>query len=465
MRVLIVDDDNLARRTVARIVARLARVEIEEAASLEKAEELLEQQPFDVALLDLRLSRDSDNRDGLSLIKLARDHWVLPIVVSGFHEMADVRAAMRRGAYDYILKEDLSEELILPLLEGLRSQRSLEQEVMELRARRSDAADHGMIGTSPAMQHLRDMLRRVAVSERPVLVTGPTGAGKELVVRAIHTLGPRPQSPLIDLNCGALPANLIEGQLFGYERGAFTGAERRHEGYFSAVQDGTIFLDEIGELPIDLQAKLLRVLESGGYRSLGSTTVRQFRGRVVAATHVDLEARIEDGRFREDLFYRLNVLELRVPSLEERRSDIPALVAHFIGMQVRPLVVTAEAMAVLESMRWPGNVRQLRNLVDRLTVFAPQSTITPETLVRFVSEKRDKSADIVAQLAAEVLKRDEPDKLQFVEALLIDEALRRTDGNRSAAARLLGVHRKVVERRLERFAPQASTASSASPLD
>jgi DNA-binding NtrC family response regulator len=301
------------------------------------------------------------------------------------------------------------------------------------------------------MQVLREMIARVAVCDRPVLVTGPTGSGKELAVSAIHALGPNPEAPLLDLNCSAFPAALIESQLFGHERGAFTGADARHDGFFEAVGKGTLFLDEVAELPLELQAKLLRVLETRAFRPVGATANRRFAGRVVAATHVDLEARVAAGRFREDLVYRLNVLEVRVPALEERREDIPALVAHFAASQARPLTFTEAAIEWLRDARWPGNVRQLRNLVDRVGVFAPDGPITPEIVGRFASRDHARPADMgLSNLVRDVLRRSEPDKLALVEGALVEEALRLSDGNKTAAARLLGVHRKVVERRQTR---------------
>ena len=454
MKILIVDDERAARRALTRILVALGDVELREAASLEEARRELASGEVDVALIDMRLDRDARNRDGLTLVgEIRRQTNTVPIVVTASHDMAEVRAAMRLGAYDYILKDELSDEMVLPILEGLRSTRALEREVLRLRVRQGADASVGLVGTSPAMQRLRDMIQRVALSDRPALITGPTGSGKELVVRAIHALGHEPSEPLLDLNCGAFPGALIESQLFGHERGAFTGADRRHDGFFTAVGAGTLFLDEIAELPLDLQAKLLRVLESGTYRPVGASNALKFRGRIVAATHADLEERVARGQFREDLYYRLNVLEVTTPSLEERRGDIPALVAHFAAMQKQPLQFTAEAMEILQLAPWPGNVRQLRNFVDRTAVFATESVVTPEVLASITRRQRAREAQgtPVEELARAVLALPEgPDKLQLVEHALVDEALRLADGNRTAAARMLGVHRKVVARRAER---------------
>jgi DNA-binding NtrC family response regulator len=455
MKVLVVDDDRAARRTLTSVLRTAPDVEVQEAASMEEARAVLGD-GFDIALIDLRLSDRAEDRDGLVLVGEARERGIVPLVASGFGDLREVRAAMRAGAYDFLLKDELSEALVHPVLESIRDRRWMERELLQLRARSVPAPD-GLIGGSIPMQRLRDRIRRAALSRRPALVTGETGVGKELTVRAIHALGAHPDAPLLDLNCGALPGELVESQLFGHERGAFTGADRQHGGYFLAVGEGTLFLDEIGEMPLELQAKLLRVIEAGTFRPLGSNASKRFQGRIVAATHVDLEARAVAGQFRSDLFYRLNVLEIRVPSLRERPEDIPALVAHFAAAQERPLVFSPEAMAELQSAPWPGNVRQLRNLLDRLAVFAQSDLITPTVIHELSAPQRPgKPEGSLSELVRDVLL-SEPvlgvSKLQRLEGVLIDEALRMADGNKSKAARLLGVHRKVVERRLDRAEP------------
>ncbi len=274
---------------------------------------------------------------------------------------------------------------------------------------------------------------------------------------AIQQQGPHPDEPLLDLNCGAIPETLMESQLFGHERGAFTGADRKHEGDFTAARRGTLFLDEIAELPLALQAKLLRVLESGRFRPVGSTQELRFLGRIVAATHADLAERVRQGRFREDLFYRLNGLYIAVPALEERREDIPALVSHFARQQARPLRFTASAIELMQRAAWPGNVRQIRNLVDRIAVFLPPGEdVTPDA-IRSLTEPVTRTASEPAVSPIEgyaraILRLPHDNKLEAIEAALVASAMDLTDGNKSAAARLLGCHRKVVERRLDKRA-------------
>jgi DNA-binding NtrC family response regulator len=453
MKLLIVDDQASARRVLSAIVGKLDDVEIEEADSLESARRAIENQALDVALLDLRLGSDARNRDGLVLVEEIRARTaIVPIIVTGYSEVAEIRQAMRVGAYDYILKDDLCDELVLPVLTGLRARRRLEHEVRELRARQPQAepVTGRLVGVSPAMEVLRETIRRAALSDRPVLVTGPTGSGKELVVEALHTLGPHPDHPLLDLNCGAIPEALMESQLFGHAKGAFTSADREQQGYLTLVKQGTLFLDEVAELPATLQAKLLRVLETGVFRPVGSAAQGRFEGRVIAATHADLTDRVRTGAFREDLFYRLNVLAIRVPPLGERREDVPALVAHFCRGQKRPLRFSAAALDLMMGSAWPGHVRQLRNLVDRVAAFADDDLVTAEALAPFLAESpaSNTNADVLQSTARNILRLPIENKLEAIEEALIAEAVRLSDGNKSGAARLLGLHRKAVSRRL-----------------
>jgi DNA-binding NtrC family response regulator len=452
MNVLIVDDQRSARRVLADMIEGLEDFTLHEAASLEEARAILDRYPIDIGLIDVRLADDSANRDGLRVVAELREKTGgIPVVVTNSSEMDEIRAAMRAGAYDYILKDELSEELVMPIVEGLQRRRKLEHEVLHLRARlASESLPMGLIGNSAAMELLRATLKRVALSDRPALVVGPTGAGKELVVRAVHALGPNAADPLLDLNCGAIPETLMESQLFGHERGAFTGADRRQDGLLVTVRKGTLFLDEVAELPMTLQAKLLRVLETRRFRPLGSGQELRFEGRVVAATHADLEGRVREGRFREDLLYRLNVLAIRVPGLDERKEDIPALVAHFAAQQHRRMRFSEEALRVLAQRDWPGNVRQLRNLVDRLAVFTDEDPISPETIESLSRPATGSLAPTheMRSFLRSFLHSPVPNKLEALEEVLLEEAMHLAGGNKSAAARLLGLHRKAVQRRL-----------------
>lgn len=368
MRVLIVDDDPSSRRLLRRYMAGAGEIDVHEASNLATARQVLARHSLDAVLIDLCLDGDDRrNRDGLTLVREVREQsTAAPIVVTVAGEMAEIREAMRLGAYTYILKDELCEELVLPVLKDLRARQSLEHEVLEL---------HGLVGTSPAMEELRRKIRRVAEAEGPVLILGPTGSGKELVARAIHALSARQPKPFVAVNCSSFTESLAESQLFGHEKGYFTGADKARAGLIGEVAAGTLFLDEIAELALPLQAKLLRVLENRTFRVLGAASDSRFDGRVLAATHVDLEARRKDGRFRDDLYYRLEVLTVRVPPLDERQEDIPALAERFAREAERRIFLSNGAKEELMRMSWPGNVRELRNLVHRLAVFVERDTV------------------------------------------------------------------------------------------
>ena len=319
-------------------------------------------------------------------------------------------------------------------------------------------AEPCVVGHSPAFQHLLNVLDRVAHTDRAVLISGPTGSGKEVMAQLIHHRSRQPEAPFLDINCGALPEHLVEAELFGYAKGAFTGAVCSHPGYFERVGAGTLFLDEIGELPLPLQPKLLRVLETRSFRPLGSTEVKRFSGRVVAASHRNLEAAVKAGTFREDLYYRLAVFVLEVPGLDQRREDIPDLVKHFASLQPRALTFSDGALQRLQNHQWPGNIRQLRSVVDRLGVLAEKAHVTADEVGRFLAPQHIPEHVDPVSLADALLALPGEDKLAVAEQLLIDRAMQLSDDNKSAAARLLGVSRKAVERRLAARSDRQRTA-------
>ncbi|CAM2180439.1 AAA domain-containing protein [Burkholderia latens] len=304
------------------------------------------------------------------------------------------------------------------------------------------------IGASPPFRQLMQMIDRVAPTDHALLIVGPTGSGKELVARRVHARSLHHDQPFVDVNCGAIPEHLVEAELFGHVKGAFTGAGENRSGLFQAVGKGTLLLDEIGELPLALQPKLLRVLETRTFRPIGASASLRFEGRVVAATHRDLRELARDGRFREDLFYRLAVFVLTVPGLDQRVDDIPALVAHFAAQQPRHLEFSPAAIRRLCQHAWPGHIRQLRNLVSQLSVLAERTHVDVETLEPFLANETAGSVSR-SSLADMLLQLDGRDKLAAAENLMIDRALERTGHNKSAAAVLLGVGRKTIERRLK----------------
>lgn len=303
-------------------------------------------------------------------------------------------------------------------------------------------------GPKSPIGNILQLARRIALSSSPVLITGATGVGKENLARYIHNASANAEAPFIDLNCGAVPENLFEAELFGHVKGAFTGASANRSGYMMSADRGTLFLDEIGEMPLSLQPKLLRALETRTFRPVGSTRLQPFKGRVVAATHRDLASLSREGLFREDLFYRLAVFSLEIPGLAQRKEDIPALVEYFSTLHQKRLSFTGEGMEYLKNYSWPGNIRELRNLIDRLSILTDTSIIDKPTLAKFLSYVTSQKASSLETLVSAVLDMPEKgDKLALMEQLLISGALHRSKGSKTEAARLLGIGRKAVERR------------------
>jgi DNA-binding NtrC family response regulator len=362
---------------------------------------------------------------------------------------------MRSGAQDYVLKDELCPEMLLPIVESFRERTELRGEVARLRERVAASWGVGaIVGSSRAIDGVRRLVRRVADAAATVLIRGETGTGKELVARALHEASGRRDDPFVAVNCSALPGTLIESLVFGHERGAFTGAERRTRGQLELAGSGTILLDEIAEMPLELQAKLLRVLEDRRFRPLGAEEERPLEARVLASTHVDLERRIAEGRFREDLFYRLNVVTIRVPSLAERLDDVPELVSAFAALLSRKLRFSASAMAWLRNRPWPGNVRELRNVIERVALLAEGDDVevgTLEELARLPSPN-DARLEIDRMARALLALPDRlGSKLDVIERAVLHHAIESCGGNKSAAARLVGVDRKALERRWERL--------------
>ncbi len=301
---------------------------------------------------------------------------------------------------------------------------------------------------SPVMQRIYQEAARIAESFLTVLITGPTGAGKEVIANFIHQSRPVPNTPFIAVNCGAIPENLMESQLFGHEKGAFTGAAGRYNGYFGLAENGTLFLDEIGELPLYQQAKLLRVLETRSYWPVGAATERPFLGRIIAATNVNLEEMVRQKAFREDLFYRLSVFCIEVPGLDRRREDIAELASHFARSRPCPLELTPEALQVLSRTEWPGNVRQLRHTIERVAILSHETRITAEIIQEFLPDAKPDTPTLLDSIADALLYLDIDNKLSAIEYAMLTRAIKASDGNKSEAARMLGVHRKRIERGL-----------------
>jgi DNA-binding NtrC family response regulator len=469
MKILIVDDQRSARRVLRTMLAVLEDVEVIEASSVEEALALVQKSPPDLLLLDIRLSPDARDRGGLDLLRKLRatGSSIPAIMVTSLVELSEIREAMRNGAQDYVLKDELSPEMLLPVVKTFRERLALRGEVERLRERIDRSWGlAAIVGTSRPMEIVRHMIRRVADANATVLIRGETGTGKELVARALHEMSSRRNEPFVAVNCSALPGTLIESLIFGHERGAFTGAERRTRGQLELAGGGTMLLDEIAEMPVDLQSKLLRVLEDRRFRPLGAEEERPLKARILASTHVDLQRRIAEGRFREDLYYRLNVVTLHVPSLAERGEDIPELVAAFSADLTRKLRFTENAVAWLERRPWPGNVRELRNVVERVALLAESETVDVPTLEELATAPAAGDARMeIDKMARSLLAL--PDrlgsKLDVIERAILHHAIESCGGNKSAAARLIGVDRKALERRWERLSDAPGDAPGSDP--
>jgi len=361
------------------------------------------------------------------------------VVITAFGSIESAIELVKAGAYDYLTKPFGSDELLLTVQRAMQESR-LRREVSRLA--RGEGGVPGLIGASRAMREVASLIVRLGPSPLPVLITGESGTGKELVAQALHRASGR--GALVAVNCAALPVDLLESELFGHERGAFSGAVKDKEGLFEAADGGTIFLDEMADLPLGLQPKLLRALESGEIRRLGSTQSRIVNTRVFAATNKDLTEEVRAGRFREDLYWRLNVLSIRVPSLRERPADIPLLIEHFAG-GVR---VAADAMARLTAEPWPGNVRELRNTIERALAMRTGETIEAGDLP-------PPTGNTTGELLAGGVERQLP--LRELERSYILMVLERAGGNKSRAAEILGLDRKTLYRKLEEFGQSAAT--------
>jgi DNA-binding NtrC family response regulator len=456
VKILLVDDQRSARRVLRHLLSELRDTEVIEAGSLEEAKERVESQSPDAALVDIRLSGDPTDRGGLAFLKWLRESGrsTPAVMVTASTELAEIREAMRQGAQDYVLKDELGPEMLLPIVEGIRERLQLRSEVVRLRQHLDESfGPAALIGTSPPMERVMKLVARVADADAPVLILGETGSGKEMVARAIHHASRRSSEPFLAVNCSALPGSLIESLIFGHQRGAFTGAVQRMRGQLELAGGGTVLLDEIAEMPVELQAKLLRVLEDRKFRPLGGEEELPLRARVIAATHVDLEKHISEGRFREDLFYRLNVVAVTVPSLAERGDDVIELLHSFAAQFSPKLRFTDEAVEWIRRRRWPGNVRELKNGVERLALLADSEVVDVAVLEELVGGQLSQGAREVDRMARAILALPSRigSKLDLIERAILHHAIEMCSGNKSAAARLLGVNRKSLERKLDRF--------------
>jgi two-component system response regulator AtoC len=439
VKILVVDDEKNIRESVERYL-RLEGLETEGAENGLSAQRRLAEEPFAAAIIDLRMP----GLDGLSLLAWLRETGLrVPVImISAYGEIKDAVEAMKLGARDYVVKPFDPEELMVRLKRVLEGQR-LEAEVQL--AAPAEAME--ALGQTPKMREIRTMVEKVASTPSTVLVTGESGTGKEVVARQVHALSGR-EGLFVAVNVGGIPETLLESELFGYEKGAFTGADRRKPGMFELASAGTLFLDEIGDMPLALQVKLLRVLAERRVQRLGGTMPIPVDARLIAATNRDLGALVADGRFREDLYYRLNVVRLEVPPLRERRADLPELAGRLIrrlnarlGKAVRG--VQPEALEALQNYPFPGNVRELENLLERAMIFAESDTLSATDLALPAAPR--------PAPAAGGREQGSPRTLESLEKEAVIAALRRWEGRRTRAAAELGISRRTLLNKIKEY--------------
>lgn len=416
---------------------------------------LLESQDFDVLLSDLMMP----GMDGIEFLRhaLAIDPNLVGIIMTGQGTIPSAVEAMKVGAFDYVLKP-FNLQTMLPILERARRVRELRMENVRLKRHvarlQFESPRYQMIGGGPGMRRVFQLIEKVAPSDTTVLIRGASGTGKELVARALHRNSERRDQPLVTINCAALQETLLESEIFGHEKGAFTSASQSKQGLIEVAEGGTLFIDEVAEMAPSLQAKLLRVLEDGHYRRVGSTREGQADVRVVAATNKPLEEELKAGRFREDLFYRLNVFTIDLPPLRDRAEDIPALIEHFLGSRQIgkvPVKVDDDAMRVLIAYDWPGNIRELANVLERAQILCEDQVITIDDL-----------PDSLLTVPAAPPSGASPYNLAEMERRTVQAALAHVNGNRVHAAKALGISRRSLYRLLTKYGLETAqeTASS-----
>jgi two-component system response regulator AtoC len=458
-RLLIIDDD----RSMCEVLeAELKRRDFETASVTSAGDALkrLESDDFGLVLTDV-------NMEGMTGVELCRQIVAsredMPVVVmTAFGSMETAVAAIRAGAYDFVTKPFDMDELALTIERGMRH-RALREEVKRLRrAAQSTSSFDEMVGSSQPMKRMFDLVSRVAETETTCLVTGESGTGKELVARAIHLRSARKEGPFVAINCAAMPEPLLESELFGHVKGAFTDARNTRQGLFIKASKGTLFLDEIGEMPQGMQAKLLRALQERTVRPVGSDQETPFDSRIIAATNRDLETEVEEKRFREDLFYRINVVRIQVPALRARGSDILGVAQHFLERYAaqarRPVVgMTSGAADKLMSYPWPGNVRELQNCIERAVALAQFDRIGIDDLPEKIRDYKTTRIAVESNDPAELLPMDE------VERRYIHRVLEAVGGNKTLAAQVLGFDRRTLYRKLERVHRESSSEPKSDP--
>jgi two-component system response regulator PilR (NtrC family) len=448
--VLVVDDEADIRELLVITLSRMG-VDADSASTVEEAKQALQARPYDLTLTDMRLP----DGDGLDVLRyIAENHGNTPVaVITAYGSTENAVAALKAGAFDYLPKPIRIDQLRPLVMSALKLPRPVQQR----RASIGETPQPGtprLLGESPAMERARDMIGKLARSQAPVYITGESGSGKEVAARLIHLGSARADSAFIAVNCGAIPENLMESEFFGYKKGAFTGADSDKMGYLQAAQKGTLFLDEVGDLPLAMQVKLLRVIQEKKVRRVGDTVEEPIDVRIISATHRSLAEQVEAGQFRQDLFYRLNVIELKMPSLREIPEDIPLMVQEVVARLARNSgnaapTITDAAMLALRRYDFPGNVRELENILERALALCGGNTIDEGDLYLTQGQPKEKAASLDGAVGTRGLPLHE--FLDQVEREVITKALEATRFNKTAAAKLLGITFRSLRYRLDRL--------------
>jgi len=452
MRILVVDDEKRMVESLRDYLA-LEKIEVRTAGEGAEAEKLLAEEPFDALVTDLRMP----GVDGMNLLRWTREEGPsIPVIIISAHgEVSDAVEAMKLGAYDYLVKPFDPDELVIRIRKAVAERQALNR--LEAGRARFDSGSR-IIGESPAMKEVRRLIEKAAPTGATILLTGESGTGKEVAAQLVHELSGR-EGPFVPINVGAVPETLLESELFGHEKGAFTGADSRQTGLFEAAQGGTLFLDEIGDLPVQLQVKLLRAIQEKKIVRLGATKSIPVDVRLVAATNRDLEAEVAAGRFREDLYYRLNVIRIRLPALRERKGDIGLLVGYFLKKLSRELgsrisEASPDALAYLESQPFPGNVRELENAVERALILAEGPRLEARDFAPVAALPRQPGSSGAATAAAGAAGESffsGPHSISDIEKLAIGAALERNDYHRERTAKELGITRRTLLNKIKEY--------------
>jgi DNA-binding NtrC family response regulator len=454
-KVLIIDDDDGVRSSLGLLLK--SHFQIETAENGAQGLSLLEQFHPDIVLLDVMMP----DMDGLDTLRALRKESSVPVVMlTAAHEVRTAVQAMKLGAVDYLNKpfdiEDLTSVIVRVISDGPEKVEAVQQQVTRTSVRMKNDRQTLLVGASPEIEKLRQLVQQVAVKDASVLITGESGTGKEIVARSIHLGSPRSAEPFIAINCAAIPHALIESELFGHERGAFTSALEERTGLCEQANGGTLFLDEIGELPLSTQVKLLRFLQEQEFFRVGSSKSRHVDVRVVAATNRDLEHCVREGSFRADLFYRIHVIHLAVPALRERYNDIPLLLQHFVERlssryHGKTICFEKEAERALMQYDWPGNVRELENFVESLLALSVTESITVDQLPPRFLFRPSRDLPKAGSRGESGDKIDFTDAERIFETEMLKKALRRTEGDEAKAAEILGISRRILRYKMEKF--------------